>query len=175
MGAHVGFAVHGINIAITHGGLGHRGEAAITLIDQVTTLDEAKSYVQRRIKVLFAGAFAESIGPDGKVDSGLAWKELDTGGGATDDFSKIRELLRILRSASYPPPKDNNEHEKQLKALQDPLWNESGEYVEQASQLIQSVAEDIANKFRDLDRFFGMSEQELRGRTDIRAWLNKTP
>jgi hypothetical protein len=131
MAARLGFVPRDIEITFTHLGQGHRGGASITLDEETKSIKAIQYYIRRHIAVLFAGSFAESLSLGGNVNPQYAIEQLEgTAGGAKDDFSKIRELLRVLRGIEYPIPQSCDEHEQQLRTLQDPVWNRSGEIIE---------------------------------------------
>jgi hypothetical protein len=172
MAARLGFTPSDIEITITHKGQGHRGGASITLQDEIKSIDDVRSYTRRRIGVLFAGSFAESLSPLGEVNPQYAVQQLEgEQGGAKDDFSKIRELLRILRSIEYRPPSSEAEHENQLRTLQTPIWDRSGEIIQQDHAIVLGMAPAIAARAKAIDVPFGMKEQEIRGLPSIRDWL----
>jgi hypothetical protein len=172
MAARLGFMPGDIEITITHFARGNRGGASITLQDELRSIDDVRSYARRRIIVLFAGAFAESLSPQGNVDPQYAVQELEgEQGGAKDDFSKIRELLRILRSIEYGSPSSEAEHEEQLRALQTPLWDRSGEVIEQDHEIVLGMAPAIAARAKNINVPFGMKEQEIRDLPEVKEWL----
>lgn len=172
MAARLGFAPGDIEITITHLGQGHYGGASIMLDEETKSIENIQLYIRRRIAVLFAGCLAESLSADGKVNREYAIDQLEGAtGGAKDDFSKIRELLRVLRNIEYPTPKSSDQHAQQLKALQDPIWNMSDEIIEQDREIVLGMGGAIASKFRALDVPFGMKEQEIRNLPKIKGWL----
>jgi hypothetical protein len=80
-------------------------------------------------------------------------------------------LLRVLRGIKYPTPNSFDEHKQQLRALQDPLWNMSGEIIEQDHKIVLGMGGAIASKVRALGAPFGMKEQEIRKLPAIKEWL----
>lgn len=172
MATRLGFVAHDIEITITDLVRGHRGEASITLQTELKSVAEVRSYGRRRIGVLFAGALAESLLPDGQINWQYAIGQLEgEQGGAKDDFSKIRELLRILRSIEFQSPGSEEEHETQLKALQTPLWDRSADIIERDHEVLLGMAQSIVSRFKGIGVPFGMKEQEIRELPSIKAWM----
>src|SRR5579871_4145636 len=91
----MGFETNGI-AATFHTPSGHSGEAGISLWGKtINDLPQLDSYLEKRTKVLYAGAMAEATDINGIFDDIYAKKELENGG-STNDFAKIRELTQIL-------------------------------------------------------------------------------
>ena len=76
MAARLGFKPGDIEIKITHHGQGHSGGASITLDEETKSIEAIQFYIRRRIAVLFAGSFAESLSPEGKVNPEYAVDQL---------------------------------------------------------------------------------------------------
>jgi hypothetical protein len=76
-----------------------RGMSGVDVLPLVATLDDVAGFLEARIKVLYAGAIAQAL--QGKKVQGQATRRLlETT--ASDDFSKIRELMRLLVGIKYP-------------------------------------------------------------------------
>jgi hypothetical protein len=74
-----------------------RGGSGVDALPSVSSFDEIARFLEARIKVLYAGAIAQALekrkGPETK-------RLLQTT--ASDDFSKIRELMRLLVGMKHP-------------------------------------------------------------------------
>jgi len=167
-----GFRAGDITVVITDPVRGHRAEAPVTLLESHTTLDAVESYLRRRILVLFAGSLAESIGANGLLDLSYAIQELHSGG-ATDDFKGVRELLRVLRGIRCALPTSEEEHEQQLRTLQDELWDSAATLVLEDSELIRGLAMNIAGRFSTLNAKFGITSPELKSLPAVSQWLSQ--
>lgn len=183
MAARLDFMPVDITITIINLADGYCGGTSIILQNKIKSLADLKSYVRRRVGVLFAGTFAESLSRVGKVDLAFAKNRLEGdrasnplsigsgSGSAQDDFGKIRELLSILRSAQYGTPSSEAEHECQLRELQTPIWNRSGEIIEEDSTTILCLGEAIAARVQAIATPFGMKGYEIRNLPSIKDWL----
>lgn len=173
MGTRLGFKPGGINITITDSGRGHRGEASTQFFDELKSVDETILYIRRRLMVLYSGVLAEALKADGTIDDAYAVKQLEHPlGGAKDDASKIRELLRILRSLSCPNPLDEENHKTQLKNLQNDLWGKAHQFTIDDSKLITGVTGAVMQRAKFLDEEFGMKGNELLAIPNVKKWLD---
>jgi hypothetical protein len=66
----MGFATDEVTVRII-GHDGHDGSATIQLAQPLTSLDAIKSYLERRVLVLYAGALAETLRPGHTPESGV--------------------------------------------------------------------------------------------------------
>jgi len=85
---------------------------------------------------MYAGAMSESL-VNGKVDGEKALALLK-GPEASDDFSKVRELLKILTGLT----RNGREFAAALAENNDRLWQRAGTLVEKHAQTIVEVSKD---------------------------------
>lgn len=126
--------------------LGHRGGANVKLARGIELLADVSSYLEKRIKVLYAGAAAETLvvgAPKQTVDQEKAITFLRDGAkGAEQDHAKVRELLQLLRCIRYPhtDPLDEPNVQTELTKLDVELWNGAVALVEKHAAAICSLA-----------------------------------
>jgi hypothetical protein len=139
------FPTDAVTLELTGLANGHRGGATVTLAQPLTSLVATQSYLRRRIKILYAGALAETLppaqSPDAKavnVDEARAILEAD-GKGAEQDFAKIRELLHVLCNITISEKYDNIDN----ASAQDHLQSTSAELWEQSIALVNNYADMI--------------------------------
>jgi hypothetical protein len=113
-----------------------RGGAGIDLQPSISSLDDAANYLQARLKVLYAGAIAEAL-QNKQVQSEATKKLLETT--ASDDFSKIRESMRLLVGISHPNA-SRDEFQQRLNEAVETLSDASVEIVLANVNLIIDMA-----------------------------------
>jgi hypothetical protein len=64
------------------------------------TLEDVATYIEKRIQVLYAGAIAECLNKNNTIDAPATKLKFQTT--AADDFSKIREIMRIAVGIRHP-------------------------------------------------------------------------
>ncbi len=174
VGRYHGFKSGPIEITMLRGD-GHRGSAQIETDCDLRTMDLLESYLRRRISTLFAGALAESLSEDGKVNNKYAANEFSSGG-ATNDHKGIRELLRILRGMTLgPPPSDEAKANKQLQNLSDDIWKETAEILESNYELIEELTHTIMERAEKVDKKFGYRAATFRKIPVLEAWIESLP
>jgi len=102
----LGFKTGDVSIEIIGPFDGHTGQGEITLSEPISTLDDLKKYLRRRMQVLYAGALAEALPPRQstikEIDIEAAIKILNLPSqGAEQDDAKARELLYLLRNIEF--------------------------------------------------------------------------
>jgi len=148
MGHHVlarlmGFATSEVTVELSERG-DHKGGATIHLAESMTTIDEVKAYLERRVLVLYAGAMAETLPPghvpENGVDRDRAVEIIRGALGAEQDHAKAREAIHLLRSILHPGVHDADVVNEQLIALDERLWGRALELVEEYEKTIVGVA-----------------------------------
>lgn len=172
-GEYHGFRCGSIEITMTRDG-GHRGQAEIFPDSDLQSIELVKSYLRRRIGVLYAGVLAEALGENGKVNNTYAIKELETGG-ATNDFKGIRELVRVLRGIVYGPVVDEKNMAKQFKMLTDEIWAETTGLVEANHELLQGLTRVIMGRASTVGKAFGHRGPTFRKIPILAEWLAALP
>jgi hypothetical protein len=166
MSKELGFKTNGIAVKITTNG--HKASAGITILNQgIDNIEKTKEFLEKRIKVLYAGGIAESINGSGELDKehfAQVWEE----GGGHIDHANIRELVRLLRDLVYPNTTTDEEANKELKALDDRLINEAGEIVGERIQIIEGIAQQITERINELNIQYDFTEDDLNKIKSIR-------
>lgn len=168
----LGFKSHGITISVGEEKWNYRGEAAVTISEHLNTMAEVEDFLRRRTVTLFAGALAESLRPNGKVDNSVARRELEQGN-ATNDHKGIRELLRTLNAIRWSALNAVVDEQARLQKLSDAIYNEAVKLVEKDHLIIHKVAPLIANRGKWVGVSFSMSEFELNDLLEIKRWRTK--
>ncbi|CUW85620.1 MULTISPECIES: hypothetical protein [Rhizobium/Agrobacterium group] len=174
VGQYHGFKSGPIEITMLRGD-GHRGSAQIETDCDLRSVELLDSYLRRRISTLFAGALAESLGEDGKVNNQYAARELEIGG-AQNDHKGIRELLRVLRGMTFgAPPSDETKANKQLQTLSDDIWKDTAEIIETNHELIGELTRTIMERAEKVDKKFGYRAPTFRKIPALAAWIESLP
>lgn len=92
------------------------------------------AYVEKRVKVLLAGAGAESL-KNSEIDSAHALGLLENGT-AKNDWAKVRELLRIS-AGILKPGASEEEFTDEVTRLKDKWAEEAGRIIEPNAALIE--------------------------------------
>lgn len=168
----LGFGFDGMTLMIIGPLKGHRGEAAIKLAQRVSTLEETKSYLRRRIKVLYAGAPAEALGESLKVNVEEAVNIIKHPGlGAAQDYAKVRELVPLLRDLEYPDtdPADDAQVKIELDSIEPALWAEAVELIEAHAAAIKSVAAQFVDRIKVPGDKLVITPEDLESFPEIQA------
>ena len=120
------------------------GGSMIHLAESLTSMDDVKAYLERRVLVLYAGAMAETLPqgqvPERGVDRDRAAKIIRGSLGAEQDYAKAREAIHLLRSILHPGVPDADVVDEQLKALDERLWSRALMLVEEYEDTIVGLA-----------------------------------
>ncbi|KAB0497434.1 peptidase M41 [Pseudomonas vancouverensis] len=137
----LGFATGSVHLTVTMD-LRHQGGASISLAQPITSMHAIQEYLQSRVMILMAGAMAQSLTCKHAVDKAKATAILKGGGGAEQDFSKIRELQHLLRNMAYPDtdPTATERIAAQLKTISDQAWNQAQAIIEEQAETIAELA-----------------------------------
>jgi len=154
------FTTHGIAVLFNLM-QGHSGHAVIEpWTPNITSVTELSGYLERRIKVLFAGAISEAMEVTGKYDADHACKEWKTGG-STNDHSKIRELVQTLRNIKYPQTTDEPTAQIELTQIDEDLIQETGKIVHNRIELIKGIGDMLFQKVKEYDVKYELLETEI--------------
>jgi hypothetical protein len=117
----------------------------------LTDIAAVTAFIRRRVPILYAGVLAESLN-GGKVDNDKALKLIEGPEGA-DDYSKARELIRVLAGIE----RGESEHQLVLDKLDNEVWNKATSLVEKYEGKIDMLSRVWREKLG------GLSEFELSG------------
>jgi hypothetical protein len=119
--------------------------AEITLDIPLPTIADVASYIERRIKVLYGGAIAECLRKNNKIDGPSTVAKFNST--AADDFSKIREIMRISVGIRHPQS-SKQEFPGYLENAEETLSNEAADIVLQEAELIREMTDFFLDKRR---------------------------
>ena len=153
---------------------GHRGEADVRLAQPLFSLRDVEMYLRRRVKVLYAGALAETLparAPVKQVDNERAIKILRCpGNGAEQDYAKVRELIHLLRNVRQQGNELNaTAIQAELDSLSHELWNEARQLVEKHAETIVGLAFNLASRVHEPKRKVAILQAELEALPAVKA------
>lgn len=137
----LGFATGSVHLTVTMD-LRHQGGASISLAQPVTSMQAMQDYLQGRVMILLSGAMAQSLTSKHVVDKAKATAILKDGGGAEQDYAKLRELQHLLRNIAYPDtdPTATQRIAAQLKTISDKTWIRAQAIIEEQAETIAGLA-----------------------------------
>lgn len=164
------FTTHGLTIRISYER--HYANAGIEpFTTGVTDIEHLITYLNRRIKVLYAGVYAESVNADGSFDHKRINNELENGG-ATNDYSKIRELLQTLRNVSYPKTVESGQANFEISLSKSTLMQEASRIIENRYKVIKAIAEALVQKVTNYNVQYELTETEISQIPEVEEFLN---
>ena len=141
--------------------IGHSGETHIQLWKHsIASLAELTAYLEKRLKILHAGAIAEAMDVQGKYDIEYARKACKEGSSAMDN-AKIRELTHILRDTRYPDTSDEELAQQQLAEIGDELTQQAGAIIYDRIGLIHGVGDMLFRKVEEYNIKYELTEAEI--------------
>jgi hypothetical protein len=140
----LGFQTGGVELGPTE------ARAQIWLRPTLKSVGDVADYARRRAKVLYAGAGAQTLNKQDKVDGDQVEQLLKTT--SSNDHAKIRELLRIISAIEHPDAVADAERELVTTCLDTKLRLETGELVEKHSGLIVALTEFFIERTHSLKR-----------------------
>lgn len=138
-----GFRTGTIHLKVDLNG-GRSGQAKVILSGAVDNLDKVETYLENRVKILYAGAAAEAL--RGKwVDQCQAKEILGKTGGETD-WARARDCIQLLRNVKFPDEDDDKEIQNQLEGLNQASWSDTVSMVEKSADVIDRLVEMMKGK-----------------------------
>jgi hypothetical protein len=125
-----------------------RGSATIIPCDGLSSVDEIESFARRRVKVLLAGALAQTL-VKGRVDLSGAMQLRSTT--AEIDWTRAKEYLQVLCNIDAGRAEIVN-WPQHFNRLDRDLRRETASLVEQASAAIEGLSEALVNLVNLVDR-----------------------
>jgi hypothetical protein len=163
----MGFETTGISVKFERYG-GHIGNSGFKNWNPyMDSLLKMKEFLEKRIKILYAGVIAECIDKEGNYDGQKAIIEWTIGGGR-NDHSNIRELTRLIRDIDFPDTENEDDVNAQLKVIDDKLISDAGDIVFDRIQIIRSLANMLCDKVLDYGIEYKLTEEELNEIPSIR-------
>jgi hypothetical protein len=178
----LGFRTGDVSIELTGPVDGHRGTAAVTLPQALRSLDDLRSYLERRVIVLYAGGAAETLpgpgAPTRTVDIEQAIKVIQNPGmGAEQDHAKARELIHTLRNVGRPDTDLGDEAavQAELTALDQRLFTRAVELVEANADTIVGLASNLAARVPAIRSLVTLLAADLEALPAVRQIAPATP
>jgi hypothetical protein len=101
-------------------------------------MKDAIAFIEKRLKVLYAGSVAQSLDGTGKCQPARCHHFLKTN--AANDMAKIRELSRVLAGMT-DPGLDDSSYAKKLASNDKRFSNEAVKIVEANATLIKELVD----------------------------------
>ena len=155
---HVEFRTYGVIITAKTPLMSAGGQAEIGLIRPIRTLADVRAYCEDRIRVLSAGGLAEAM-EAGVINHEAAVRSAKATG--DNDFTKVREHLRLLHNLEHPDLIDENQVNRELNDSYSRLWNDASQLVVRFSELIEQLADELTRKYAVEFQVPEFSENEL--------------
>lgn len=130
------FVTNKVRVRANTGG-GADGQSDIDLDRRLQDMDDIRTYLRERLSVLYAGVIAETM-LAGQVDRDEAYKNLETH--SKDDYSKIRELLKVLAGIECGPDED---FQTVLSRVEDEAWDRTSALVIRFDNIIEQLANTL--------------------------------
>lgn len=165
----LGFRVNSISIQLDPA-YGYNAETSVTPCEKLSSLEKVTEYLRRRVRVLYAGALAETLSSRASRAIGyVAFEQLQRGN-ATRDYVKIRELAYTLRNIQHSDcdPADDAELTQQINDVENLLREETVELVDRHVVAIIDAGEYVACRIRPEERIV-VSSQELAALPSLKA------
>jgi hypothetical protein len=126
----LGFKTGGLSYKSSHAG------AELTIEPKLPDLSAVSAFIRRRVVVLYAGVLAESL-KGGEIDNDRAL-QLIRGPEAADDYSKARELVRVLAGTAC----GEGDYQELLNKFDSQLWNQAAALVKKFAQQIEALSKN---------------------------------
>lgn len=171
----LGFQTGEVSVEVIGPLLGHNAGSTITVPQNLATFDDLRTYLQRRILVLYAGGLAETLvfsAPEKRVNAQEAHGIIIAPDkGAKDDYTKIRELTHVLRNVSENPSdtKDDIATQAQLNAIGLKLWQRAIELVELHADVILGLAGNLAGRVTKTKEKFVLAADYLENLPGVKG------
>jgi hypothetical protein len=167
VGRALGLSMGEISIRLLDLNGSHRGTVSISPEEELSTNDDLVDWLQRRIKQLYAGVWAQSLGKDSMVNAERATTFAKNGG--QDDYSKAQMLIHIIRNIRFKKPSAQSELTTQLEDIHHPLWDDTAALVQAEADLIIGLSDMIGSRLHHTNETCLLTEDELLAIPSIRA------
>ena len=153
-----GYHLHALTIIRRGPSLGHAAGSEIEPAQATTSLEEVLAYLERRVQVLYAGSLGQSL-DQCKVNNEAALEIINKYG--TDDYSKVRELIHLIRNIKYPNDESEEERQKHLTEIENPLWDQAAALVEANHDLIEILADTLASEVKEINKEARLTKETI--------------
>jgi hypothetical protein len=163
----LGFKVGAISIQITNRSGAHEAGSEVTLFQPLTDADAILRYAEKRAKILYAGALAQTL-QNSKTDHRAALKYLRSISGKSD-YDKAREMVHLIRNIKYPTDMGDSEVQGHLDEIDQSLWVSTSDHVIRESDVIERLAERIILEVKFLGLKYTINSADINGLPAISA------
>jgi hypothetical protein len=146
--------------------------AGIDLYPSLSTTAEAIDFLRRRLQILHAGVQAQSLSPGGLVRYIDCERYLNSN--AKDDFSKIRELTRVLVGLTHPNSSPQ-EFADELLETGEFLFRAAKAIIEANALVVVALQKYIQNALADHLTNGGRKDKFVADTAAIDAFFNTHP
>lgn len=138
----------------------HKATSVIELCQPLMDGAEIIDYCERRVRVLYAGALAQSLTQKDMIDNDKALMCLRDQGGRTD-YGRARDLIQLLRNIQHPTTTDRDNINQQLNDIDSRLYNQAAESVQEEVGCIRAVADELVKKVNLSNQTFKLAKEEI--------------
>lgn len=161
----LGFKTGAIDLTMTDLAGAHLAGAEITPACALRDLASVVDYLERRVVVLYAGAWGESL-KNGELDPERAARSLSEGG-AVQDHQKASELIQLIRNIRFPDAQPEDEVQSGLTMIFDELWDRAASVVKGDHEMVEGLGRRLASDTKYVGERTTFSEEELEGLPSI--------
>jgi len=126
----------------------------------IYNFEKLEAFLEKRIQVQYAGAMAEAFDHNRKYDEHYACNEW-VSGGAKSDFSKIEQLVQVLRNVRHPSTTDEKIAGEELEVIDSLMFNTAHSLVENNLPIIERIRDALSRKVEIYDTNYQINEQEI--------------
>ena len=160
-----GFKMGGIGMKLLNLSGAHHGQAPITLMPSLHTLDEVQRYAEQRVIILYAGSLAEACYM-GDVNNDAALDIIRNKGGQ-DDKRKAAELIHVLVGLRYPNHASESDFQMHLDEIDQELWVKATQLVRNEIVTINQLAQVLSNLVQSINVEYFLPSQDIQQLTFI--------
>jgi hypothetical protein len=162
------FQTGGISAAVVRSA-GHSANSNILLWkESIPDQDRLIDYLERRIKVLYAGTIAESMDVQGNYDQDHALYQWRLGG-SMGDYAKIRELVQLIRTVRHPQPADEQKAQEQLNQIDLRLLTDAVGIIRNKIAVVYGIGDGLYQKIQEYNVQYVLTEMEIGAMPQVMA------
>jgi hypothetical protein len=162
----LGFRMNGLEVKL-HARGGYSGGAEIHLCEDLSGDASMLDYLERRVKVLYAGALAEAlIAGNGGIDYDKAVQYSKDG--SFGDAVKVAELLNLIRNIRFGLEPTDATYNEQLAAINAEMWGKAASLVTANYELIEGLADRLAALVLTVGVTFGLDKGTINAMPAIK-------
>jgi len=154
----LGFKTQGMSLLFAKAG--QQLEVSAIEFWNTPKLFDAKDHLERQILVLYAGVVAESTDINGMYDVAYSSVASSSGEGIKD-YTKIEELVQLLRKVQYPDITDTHEVLKKINEIHIYLNYKTRLIVSNHIKLIHKIGDMLMDKIEAYNTRYELWEEEI--------------